>query len=242
MSTDISLDRRCRDQEIAIARLMREAPGAARRERRPARPARGGAPAGRGRRRDRPARGHAARGPGRAGDRPRRPHALAVGPRADRGARGRAAARLRADHQQPPPRRASPRTPRSGSPSSSGAARCASRCATPGPTGVVAPREPDRENGGGFGLHLVDKLATRWGVNRTGGTHVWFEVDAVGRDGLAGSRAPAGRRRARLGERHQPPAVLVPQLQPHRPRTPSHSDSVGTAWKIGFSSCARCRL
>jgi anti-sigma regulatory factor (Ser/Thr protein kinase) len=50
----------------------------------------------------------------------------------------------------------------------------------PGTTGVVAPREPDRENGGGFGLQLVDTIATRWGVNRTGGTHVWFEVDAVG--------------------------------------------------------------
>ena len=50
----------------------------------------------------------------------------------------------------------------------------------PGTGGSVAPREPDRERGGGFGLHLVDQLATRWGVNRTGGTHVWFEVDAVG--------------------------------------------------------------
>ena len=50
----------------------------------------------------------------------------------------------------------------------------------PGTTGVVAPREPDREHGGGFGLQLVDKIATRWGVNRTGGTQVWFEVDAAG--------------------------------------------------------------
>lgn len=50
----------------------------------------------------------------------------------------------------------------------------------PGTSGAVAPREPDRVNGGGFGLNLVDQLATRWGVNRTGGTHVWFEVDAVG--------------------------------------------------------------
>ena len=50
----------------------------------------------------------------------------------------------------------------------------------PGTSGAVAPREPDRERGGGFGLHLVDLIATRWGTNRTGGTHVWFEVDAVG--------------------------------------------------------------
>ena len=50
----------------------------------------------------------------------------------------------------------------------------------PGTNGVVAPREPDRENGGRFGLQLVDKIATRWGVNRTGGTNVWFEVDSAG--------------------------------------------------------------
>ena len=50
----------------------------------------------------------------------------------------------------------------------------------PGTSGAVAPREPDRVNGGGFGLHLVDMLATRWGFYRIGGTHVWFEVDAVG--------------------------------------------------------------
>ena len=50
----------------------------------------------------------------------------------------------------------------------------------PGMTGIVAPRVPDREYGGGFGLQLVDMIATRWGVNRTGGTQVWFEVDAAG--------------------------------------------------------------
>jgi anti-sigma regulatory factor (Ser/Thr protein kinase) len=29
----------------------------------------------------------------------------------------------------------------------------------------------------GYGLRLVDKLATDWGVERDGGTLVWFEVD-----------------------------------------------------------------
>ena len=29
----------------------------------------------------------------------------------------------------------------------------------------------------GFGLRLVEKLATRWGVERARGTLVWFEVD-----------------------------------------------------------------
>jgi anti-sigma regulatory factor (Ser/Thr protein kinase) len=50
----------------------------------------------------------------------------------------------------------------------------------PGGPGVIAPREADHVNGGGFGLHLVELLSTRWGVNRTGGTHVWFEMDAAG--------------------------------------------------------------
>ena len=50
----------------------------------------------------------------------------------------------------------------------------------PGCPGVIAPREADHVNGGGFGLHLVELLSTRWGVNRTGGTHVWFEMDPTG--------------------------------------------------------------
>lgn len=29
---------------------------------------------------------------------------------------------------------------------------------------------------GGFGLFLVDTQATRWGVDREGGTRVWFEI------------------------------------------------------------------
>jgi anti-sigma regulatory factor (Ser/Thr protein kinase) len=28
----------------------------------------------------------------------------------------------------------------------------------------------------GWGLYLVDQLATRWGVDRAGGTSVWFEI------------------------------------------------------------------
>jgi len=50
----------------------------------------------------------------------------------------------------------------------------------PGSAGTIAPRAPDPVNGGGYGLQLVELLSTRWGINRTGGTHVWFEMDAVG--------------------------------------------------------------
>ena len=35
----------------------------------------------------------------------------------------------------------------------------------------------DRHTVRGYGLRLVDKLASRWGVERGNGTRVWFEVD-----------------------------------------------------------------
>jgi anti-sigma regulatory factor (Ser/Thr protein kinase) len=38
------------------------------------------------------------------------------------------------------------------------------------------PRDPARP-GGGYGLYLVEKEAQRWGVDRAGGTRVWFETD-----------------------------------------------------------------
>jgi signal transduction histidine kinase len=34
-----------------------------------------------------------------------------------------------------------------------------------------------RHESSGFGLRLVDKLATSWGVERARGTLVWFEID-----------------------------------------------------------------
>jgi serine/threonine-protein kinase RsbW len=48
----------------------------------------------------------------------------------------------------------------------------------PGRRGVVAPRAPSLEGGGGFGLHLVQQLSERWGLERvgTGGTRVWASV------------------------------------------------------------------
>ena len=41
----------------------------------------------------------------------------------------------------------------------------------------AAPRDPARSIGG-YGLFLVDRQATRWGVDRVGGTRVWFELAA----------------------------------------------------------------
>jgi anti-sigma regulatory factor (Ser/Thr protein kinase) len=53
----------------------------------------------------------------------------------------------------------------------------------------VAPLAPDRVSGGGFGLHLVDRLSHRWGVERR--NCVWFEMDVDRR--RASSRRGTGR-------------------------------------------------
>ena len=47
----------------------------------------------------------------------------------------------------------------------------------PGCGGAIAPRPPDPESGG-FGLHLVQTLSERWGVERAveGGTRVWAQL------------------------------------------------------------------
>jgi serine/threonine-protein kinase RsbW len=48
----------------------------------------------------------------------------------------------------------------------------------PGRRGAVAPRAPDLNGGGGFGLSLVQQLSERWGVERVaaGGTRVWAQI------------------------------------------------------------------
>jgi anti-sigma regulatory factor (Ser/Thr protein kinase) len=48
----------------------------------------------------------------------------------------------------------------------------------PGSGREVAPRKPDVEHGGGFGLVLVERLARRWGAETNAGTRVWFELAA----------------------------------------------------------------
>lgn len=40
---------------------------------------------------------------------------------------------------------------------------------------TAIPRDPTQPQGG-YGLYLVEKQATRWGVDREGGTRVWFEL------------------------------------------------------------------
>ena len=50
----------------------------------------------------------------------------------------------------------------------------------PGP-GFTPPERPEpRPSGGGRGLVLVERMTSRWGVNREGTSCVWFEVDREG--------------------------------------------------------------
>jgi anti-sigma regulatory factor (Ser/Thr protein kinase) len=41
---------------------------------------------------------------------------------------------------------------------------------------VPVARDRPATEAGGWGLHLVETLADRWGVHE-GSTHVWFEID-----------------------------------------------------------------
>ncbi|HEU0318297.1 MAG TPA: ATP-binding protein [Solirubrobacteraceae bacterium] len=56
--------------------------------------------------------------------------------------------------------------------------RIRAEVADPG-NGFDAPGRPSiREDGsGGYGLVLIDRLATSWGVTRHGGTRVWLELE-----------------------------------------------------------------
>ena len=43
--------------------------------------------------------------------------------------------------------------------------------------GAVGLRRPDMAGGGGLGLHIVERVASRWGVREDPRTAVWFELD-----------------------------------------------------------------
>jgi len=47
----------------------------------------------------------------------------------------------------------------------------------PGASGDPAQRPPDLGGGGGLGLHIVERVASRWGVRRSPRVAVWFELD-----------------------------------------------------------------
>ena len=54
-----------------------------------------------------------------------------------------------------------------------------------GQDGFVGPRSPDRQAGGGFGLHLVEDLSECWGTVRAArrGTRVWAQFSTAATHG-----------------------------------------------------------
>jgi anti-sigma regulatory factor (Ser/Thr protein kinase) len=52
----------------------------------------------------------------------------------------------------------------------------------PGTGFELRPPQPDPARASGWGLYLVDELSDRWGMDRgrSGGTRIWFELDAAG--------------------------------------------------------------
>ena len=55
-------------------------------------------------------------------------------------------------------------------------ARSASRCATAA-RGFKPGKPKPRGADGGFGLFLVERMASRWGIDTRDGTRVWFELE-----------------------------------------------------------------
>ena len=47
---------------------------------------------------------------------------------------------------------------------------------------AVGLRAPDLIGGGGLGLHIVERVASRWGVREGRRTAVWFELDCPPRE------------------------------------------------------------
>ena len=43
--------------------------------------------------------------------------------------------------------------------------------------GTIGQRPPDMAGGGGLGLHIVERVASRWGVREGLRMAVWFELD-----------------------------------------------------------------
>jgi anti-sigma regulatory factor (Ser/Thr protein kinase) len=67
----------------------------------------------------------------------------------------------------------------------------------PGQGATIAPRPPDLERGGSFGLNLIKTLSESWGITRSStGTRVWAQVAlTTGVPGPPEPNSPPGRHR-----------------------------------------------
>jgi anti-sigma regulatory factor (Ser/Thr protein kinase) len=66
-------------------------------------------------------------------------------------------------------------------------------------TGIQADprvRQPDLRGGGGFGMVLVERMSTAWGIEHEPGVVMWFEID-LDRAGGAGALGRAAGRECR---------------------------------------------
>jgi anti-sigma regulatory factor (Ser/Thr protein kinase) len=92
----------------------------------------------------------------------------------------------------------------------------------PGCGGVIAPRAPDFQAGGGFGLHLVRALSERWGLEQVaaGGTRVWAQLPRV----PTAAPGEASRRASMNGEASERSAGVPPRRVCDGTRAASQSE------------------
>jgi anti-sigma regulatory factor (Ser/Thr protein kinase) len=82
--------------------------------------------------------------------------------------------------------------------------------------GVIAPRRPDLEGGGGFGLNLVQMLSERWGLERVAasGTRVWAQLPLIAPAAAGPSGVASDARSSRNGKPSSGRAAATRQRQP----------------------------
>jgi anti-sigma regulatory factor (Ser/Thr protein kinase) len=71
-------------------------------------------------------------------------------------------------------------------------------------TGIQADprvRQPDLAGGGGFGMVLVERMSSAWGVEHEPGVVMWFEMDLHGAGGAGAAGRAVGRERRPLSRR-----------------------------------------
>jgi anti-sigma regulatory factor (Ser/Thr protein kinase) len=62
-------------------------------------------------------------------------------------------------------------------------------------------RQPDLAGGGGFGMVLVERMSSAWGVEHEPGVVMWFELDLDSAGGAGATGRTAGRERRPLARR-----------------------------------------